>query len=180
MYKCFCDIFLWTSELCFSEVWRYVVKLKLWFSPNTILTATVNCEMLQFKVIPYIDFFVMKWILFISKRSGFSRLLLDDYFRVSYEENESTRQKRYLIQNMKYFWKEIRLPLKNTRIGFERNDVCIVVKKKNWNRLYSFGVEYKIVKNARFVPNTIQCSEMINRMILQPIIDFGSLSKQHK
>ena len=101
------DLSVWTPKLCFCEVRKHVNKLKSLNSPTSFSTIKVNFDKIQFKdycIYRPNSFLWLKYILFYSKRfPGLSILHLDNY--LCYEENENTRKKRYLIQNIKYFQK---------------------------------------------------------------------------
>ena len=64
------------------------------------------------------------------------------------------REKKIFYTKYEIFPK-IKLQLANADTVLGRRHVCIIIKKKNWNRWYSFGVESRIIKNGSFAPNAI-------------------------
>ena len=137
------DLSVWTPKLCFFEIWRNLFKLKLRFSPTSIFTIKVNLTGFNSKAIAYID-----PIIFCDENTN-CVFQYDSWF-VRY----SSWIIIYVAKNMKIpeknfytkyeLFPKIGLPWANAGTVFMRSHVCIIVKKKKRNWLYSFGVESEI------------------------------------
>ena len=127
------DLSVWTPKLCFSEFRKHVVKHKSFNSPTSFFTIKVNFDKIQFEdyCIYRSIFLLLKYTLFTSKRfPGSSILLLDDYLC---HEKMKTLEK--MIFYIKYeTFPKMRLQLANVDTVLGRSHVCIIIKKKNWNR----------------------------------------------
>ena len=149
------DLSVWTPKLCFSEVRKHIVKFKSWNSPASFFTIRVNFDKIQCE-----DYCIYRPNSFLSLNTycllkNNSRAFRYSTSMIIYVTKKMKTPEKNIFYAKYEIFPKIKLQLANADTVLGRRHVCIIIKKNNWNRKYSFGVESRIMKNVSFAPNAI-------------------------